>query len=694
MFRPIAPTADPPAAAPPGDYYRANVDRAHKWIKKRTLAAQDIGPPPKPANMRNRRRGDKDFRYFCRHYFPASFPLAWSADHLDALATIHRATTDGGLYAFAMPRGSGKTTLCERAAIWAILSGRHQFVTLIAADLGKAQKLLAAIKSEITQNELLLADYPAEVWSFHGLDNEARRASGQRCEGRKTFVGWKAEEIVFGQVAGSAAAGSIIRVAGLTAALRGMKHTLPGGRSVRPSLAIIDDPQTRESAASPSQCNTREATISGDILGMAGPGAKIAALLPCTVIYQHDMADRLLDQQLHPDWQGKRSKLIYAWPTDTALWDEYEQIRADSLRAGLGISQATAFYKKNRKKMDAGGKAAWPARKNPDELSAIQHGMNLKIRDPATFAAEYQNEPLDDAKPDVVIPTAADLETRQRPHPRGALPPDATYRTAFIDTQKTLLFFLEMTWQQNFTGHIHNYGTYPDQKKTYYTLAAARHTIFTAKDGAGFEGAMYAALHALCEQIETGHAMPLDRGFIDGQYADAADIVYRVCAERPGRVWMPSHGRGQGAKSRPFDMYKRKPGDAIGPNWRIPRPAGTARRQSYVTYETNHYKTLAAERLRTAVGDPGAVTFFKSRGHRVLFDNLAAEYAVQVTANGRTVLEWQPRPGSPDNHLFDCYVGNCLAASVLGCAPAGIETGPEDRKRKRVKLSALAAKKQ
>lgn len=43
-------------------------------------------------------------------------------------------------------------------------------------------------------------------------------------------------------------------------------------------------------------------------------------------------------------------------------------------------------------------RSPWPERFNHDELSAIQHAMNLKLQDEAAFFAEYQNEPLDDMR--------------------------------------------------------------------------------------------------------------------------------------------------------------------------------------------------------------------------------------------------------------------------------------------------------
>ena len=73
--------------------------------------------------------------------------------------------------------------------------------------------------------------------------------------------------------------------------------------------------------------------------------------------------------------------MIYAWPKNEKLWDEYSRLRADGLRAGDDGAAATEFYRKNRAAMDAGAEVAWPARYNPDELSALQHAVNLRLRD-------------------------------------------------------------------------------------------------------------------------------------------------------------------------------------------------------------------------------------------------------------------------------------------------------------------------
>src|SRR5690606_4859267 len=123
--------------------------------------------------------------------------------------------------------------------------------------------------------------------------------------------------------------GSTITVASITGALRGQSTTLPDGAILRPELVILDDPQTRESAASPKQNADRAAIIRGDVLGMAGPDRKIAAMMPCTVIREGDLADEFLDHRKNPEWAGQRTKMVYAWPAAEDHWQKYREIRED-----------------------------------------------------------------------------------------------------------------------------------------------------------------------------------------------------------------------------------------------------------------------------------------------------------------------------------------------------------------------------
>ena len=91
--------------------------------------------------------------------------------------------------------------------------------------------------------------------------------------------------------------------------------------------------------------------------------------------------------------------------------------------------------------MDAGADVAWPERFNHDEVSAIQHAMNLKLQDEAAFFAEYQNEPIVETEGEEML-TAEEIATKLNGYDRGAVPLGAAHLTMFIDVQQKTLFWL------------------------------------------------------------------------------------------------------------------------------------------------------------------------------------------------------------------------------------------------------------
>jgi FkbM family methyltransferase len=377
-----------------GDPYERMKENARARNAAMALAGRDIGELPAIVDPDRKARAKTDFRFFCEAYFPQTFHLPWSDDHLKVISRIEQAVLRGGLFSMAMPRGSGKTSVCECACIWAVLNGHREFVCLIGSDEGHACDMLESIKTELDGNDLLLADYPEVVFPIQALDGIANRCNGQLYKGERTHIGWTAKEVVLPTIDGSPASGAIIKVAGITGRIRGMKYKRSDGKTARPTLVVIDDPQTDESARSLSQCATRESILAGAILGLAGPGKKISGIMPCTVIRPGDMADNILSRDRHPEWNGERTKMVYSFPSNEKLWQRYSEIRAESLRSQGDIELATAFYESNREEMDLGAMVAWPERFNYDERSAIQHAMNLKLQDEAAFFAEYQNEPL------------------------------------------------------------------------------------------------------------------------------------------------------------------------------------------------------------------------------------------------------------------------------------------------------------
>ena len=570
-------------------------------------------------------------------------------------------------------------------------------------DFQSKRRVTSATKPSIENDQQqtaldLLADVLGEA--YPRMADIANRCGGQLYRGERTHIGWTAKEIVLPTISGSPASGAIIRVAGITGRIRGMKYKRPDGRSVRPSLVVIDDPQTDESARSLSQCAHRESILAGAILGLAGPGKKISGIMPCTVIRPGDMADSILDQSKHPEWNGERTKLVYRFPTNARLWKKYAELRADGFRSGDEGKAATAFYRENREAMDAGAEVSWPERHNPDELSAIQHAMNLRLRDEAAFQAEYQNDPLPAIKDEDDLLTAEQIAAKSNGHKRGIVPVGVTRLTAFIDVQQKLLYYVVCGWEDDFTGYVIDYGTYPDQRIPYFSLREAKLTLTDAAPGTGLEGSIYAGLESLCESLLTrewrtddGTGHRIERLLIDANWGSSTDVVYQFCRQssHPAIV-MPSHGRYVGASSLPFSEYRRKPGDRLGHNWRIPNSAGR-RAIRYALYDTNFWKNFLQARLAVSMGDRGCLSLFDRRNedHRLFAEHLTAEYRVRTSGRGREVGEWKLRPESTDNHWLDCLVGACVAASMHGVELLR-GMAPKPQPRKRLRLSDLRSR--
>jgi hypothetical protein len=682
--------------------YDAHKERAAQRNRELSLLGRDIGELPAVVNAERKARAERDFRYFCERYFPQTFHLHWSDDHLRVIAKIERAVVEGGLFAMAMPRGSGKTSLCETACLWALTYGHREFVALIGSDEDHAENMLDSIKVELETNDSLLEDFPEVVFPIRALEGIHQRAGGQLFQGRQTHIGWTAKEIVLPTIPDSKASGGVIRVAGITGRIRGMKYKRPDGQSVRPSLVLIDDPQTDESARSPSQCANRERILAGAILGLAGPGRKIAGLMTVTVVRPDDIADRVLDRDKHPQWQGERTKMVYAFPTNEALWAKYSELWREGMRADRGIGEATDFYRRHREEMDEGAVVAWSERHNPDELSAIQHAMNLRLdRGDEAFFAEFQNEPLPDDQGADELLSVDTMANNVNGYKRGEVPIGCTHLTMFIDVQAKALFWLVAGWQDDFTGYVIDYGTEPDQQTPHFTLREIKRTLQRASPQAGLEGAIYAGLERLTRATlgrewrrADGALVHIDRCLIDAKWGQTTDVVYQFCrASEHASVLLPSMGYGITASSRPMVEWPRKPGERHGLNWLIRRAAATRRAVQHVLYDTNWWKSFVHARLAVALGDPGCLSLFGRKGtqHQLLAEHLRSEYRVRTAGRGRTVDEWKLPPGR-DNHWLDGLVGCAMAGSMLGAVLFG--TDVKRRPRKRVRYSEIQRAKQ
>ena len=332
--------------------YNNRKARAAARDRAESAAGKDIGELPAVRDPKRRKRCERDLLRYLLTYFKESFPLDFSTDQLDFITAIQEAVLSGGSRAQAMPRGSGKTTIILAACCWAIAYGHRRFVVLVGSEQDAADELCDDVRVIWETNDKLFDDFPEVAGPIRALEGVVNRAKAQTCNGRQTFMRWSGAKLTFPSIwvpandvrarrgaepnehgmVPTAASAAIIRGRGLLARLRGLKGTTPTGETIRPDLVLVEDFQTDASAKSETQCATRERTIAGAVLGLAGPGKRIAAFATCTVIRLGDAADRILNHKLYPKWRGRRCKLVNAWPTGevaTKHWAKYHEIRFD-----------------------------------------------------------------------------------------------------------------------------------------------------------------------------------------------------------------------------------------------------------------------------------------------------------------------------------------------------------------------------
>ena len=634
----------------------------------------------------------KDLKAFCTAYFPKRFKLEFSSYHLQVIKRLEDMMVQGGgKLCLAMPRASGKTCLAEVSIIWALLYGYCRYIVVVGANKPAAEKIIGNIKKNLTENKILLSDFPESVYPFHKLGGSALQARGQRYLGELTRIEWKQNYVVFAQIPGSPASGAMIYSAGINGAIRGANITMPDGSVARPDMVLLDDPQTDEVARSKTQVDKRSETIDKTIEGLVGPGEEMALFMTCTVIQEGDLSSRYLDHKEYPHWRGLRFKMVEQMPTNMKLWEQYRDIRKNE-----DAVKATMFYKRHRAEMREGAVVAWEANYTSESLDALQHAMNIWADKPVTFASEYQNEPMRPDQGAMVVPARV-IRRRLNGLDHQTLPLDAQTLTGFIDVHDDLLYYSVVAWSDNFTGYVIDYGTYPKQIRRVFSKGETG-LITMSRSDQRKDGVIQAGLTALIKELMSTHWY-VEGDTVRGSACGASEniafskllidtgykpqIVENAIRLAVGRstVVVPAKGKSIKAVNLPMKEWKRKSGEVHGNHWIESTPPGRART---ITVDTNFWKCQVHDAFRLLPGTPGSLTLWgrDSETHRMFSEHMNAEVAKLVESGGNSLYEWQDTPN--DNHFFDCIVGSMIAASRLGIKSA--EEKIERPKRKRASL--------
>lgn len=676
-----------------------------KRNEERRTSGRNIGELPEIVDPARRESCSHNLELFLNTYIGEEL-LPFSDDHKRVIRRIEDAVFHGGRFCEAVYRGFGKTTISEGSAIWAALYGHKRFIVIVGANSQMGEDIMESIQG-LLMSDQLLEDFPEVCFPVIELAGITQRAHGQMYQGELTNIEWTKDEIKLPTMPDSISSGIVICARGiLSSKLRGMRKYNKDGTRMRPDYILIDDPQTEQSASNEVQVKKRLNVINKALLKSSSHQSRVSVVMPCTVIETNDLVDQLLDHNKNPSWQGERIPMVKQWADlhDEFWMQEYGETRTkydptiagDQMRAH---KEANELYASRKEDADRGCVVSWDHCYDQDlEISSIQHAYNALIDDgEEVFASEYQNQPLlDDVESsqlssDQVLEQMVDRE-------RGTFSDSMHKLTAFVDVQKTCLYWMVCSWGKGFSGHIIDYGVFPKQDMAYFELKTVRHTLQKQYPGAGLEGCWRAGMKELCNHLlerdyrrDDGALMRIDRLMIDANDGNAAQTIFDYVNESVHKSSiMPSRGRGVTAAQTPFGDYSKKRGDIIGLNWRIPAVSGKSSSR-YILADVNFWKSFVRSRMQTAVGDNGSISIYKhaaSSRNQMLVSHFVSEYSIKTEGRGRTVDQWAMRPGT-ENHWFDCLIGCAIGASSEGIALDG--SSSRKGKKPRVSFAELQA---
>lgn len=680
-------------------------EQVNEHQKGKQLVSREVGDIPDIENPSERENAKWDLKYDMERYHAPMWTLEWSRAHLDLIQLMQDLFLEDDFSAAitAMPRGSGKTSLTRCAVEWAIRHGHCRWPLLIEADDDAFKKQMRAFHVEFRSNVLLAADFPETIGIFRRMSSP-KSAPGLMCRGEIMHAEFKSALIVMPTNYLSlelGTAGGVISGGGITGSVRGAQIVVPTGEVIRPDVVLANDIQTRESAGSPKQVQERCEIMGADLFGCGGPGKKVKPLVTVTVIKKDDLADRMLGPSF-PQYRPQRVKWLNKWPTNTELWAQYSALYRRLLVEEQPLKAANDFYSQHREcryglgwhvpGLDHGAEVYWEPRIDTPFLSSLQTFMSWYAVDPKSAMAEGQNEPEDEFEADdVVYASREQILAKTSTLKRLEVPNDAVELVAFIDMQQEVLIGGVMAICPGFRRYVVDYGTFPDQKRGYWTkgqLAVKLSEFWGSHEECWYEGlkVFTKAIEQTEFRKQNGQRVHISLGLIDARDGDMTDTVFKFCVDHGHGVWYPSYGIYIGATTNPLNhgseskAWKTKHNE-WGPNWNLSNDA--ARGHDRYAYDSNWWKSKVHIGLTTPEVDPMSLQFWNG-DHDLLSDHIRAEYPLKTEGRGRECTEFKLRPGQ-DNDLLDVISGCSVAGSIRKVMIPGTEGMHFRKKKKRVR---------
>lgn len=427
---------------------------------------------PYPLNMKRRIACLQDPELFLKTYFKPIFYNPFADHHLAMIDAIYQRCWSGGDKAVAAPRGDGKSQVAIVMAIYAMLATPIRFPVIVGNTLAKGRKLFQQVKNKFDNPNKypeFFGDFPEITACVSELQGTPQRAAKQHVDGRRTYITWSQHLIVLPTIkvpwGSNDWAGKRMVFFGLDSAIRG-----EGFEEMRPDLAIIDDPETREVAFSPTDKHKDiEEMIDSDVAGLAGPDSRISRVVITTIQNRRCYSFRVTDPKQKATFAGERYPLLKTWPVNRELWDDYLAQRQKDQEDGLKDGpNATQFYRDHFEEMNEGATLSNPYRfvsgVNEDgdevEIDALQSFFN-RVSDwglPKVLS-ELQQDPEQDEEPEGLKLTSGAVMNRMSGLKRGELPKSDDLKIVFgIDLGKYACHWVKIAFHGNAIAHVVDYG--------------------------------------------------------------------------------------------------------------------------------------------------------------------------------------------------------------------------------------------
>ena len=253
--------------------------------------------------------------------------------------------------ALAAPRGHAKSTVMSlQNVLHAALFGYKKYILLISDTESQATAFLDCIKTELEENEALIADFGSQKGKV-----------------------WKNSVILLQN-------GCRIDAVGSGQKLRGRRH---GAR--RPDLIMLDDIENDQEVLSADGRRKLERWFFGAVSKAGDRYTDIVCI--GTVLHHDSLLVHLLE---NPAYRSVRWQAIERF-SQSPLWEEWRGLYTN-LSDERRDKRALAFFRKHRRKMLEGTKVLWPQKLPYYDLMCM-----MVSEGESTFWQEMQNQPQDPA---------------------------------------------------------------------------------------------------------------------------------------------------------------------------------------------------------------------------------------------------------------------------------------------------------